>query len=103
MRRSSIRLLVQCSFKCRVNLECELDSDPDKQKKAIMLSTRILSDFSILGKLWGNPLHPNINVVALVDQVCMHLIQNEIGRLCFSRHFQIPAAPNQSLPDILDL
>ena len=60
-------------------------------------------DFSLLCELRGNPLHPNVYVVALVYQVCMHLNQNKIGRLCFSWHFQIPAAPNQSLPGILDL
>ena len=60
-------------------------------------------DFSLLCELRGNPLHPNVYVVALVDQVCMHLIQKKICRLYFSWYSQIPAAPNQSLPDILDL
>ena len=63
----------------------------------------LLPDFGLLGKLWGNPLHPNVYVVALVDQVCMHLIQKKICRLYFSWYSQIPAAPNQSLPGILDL
>ena len=72
MRRSSICLLVQCSFKCRVNLGCELGSGNYAS------NTRILSELNSLGKLWGNPLDPNINVVALVDQVSMHLIQQKI-------------------------
>ena len=38
----------------------------------------LLLDLGLLGKLWGNPLNPNIYVMALVDQVCMHLIQNKI-------------------------
>ena len=99
MRRSSIRLLVQCSFKCRVSLGCELGWFLDSDKNY----NNLLPNFGLLGKLWGNPLHPNIYIVALIYQVCMHLNQNKICRLGFSWYSQIPAAPNQSLPDILDL
>ena len=74
MSRSSICLLVQCSFKWRVNLGCELGSGSFTR---VSLGTKILFDFSSLGKLWGNPLHPHIYVVALVDQVCMHLVQEK--------------------------